>query len=148
MGAQDPFVEFEWLGQVFRTPTLDGAGRYAYFNSEFWLEDFLEERDAEIKFEAYDDDGMSCDFLCRTLPFTIRQILEEYKENNGEPLSKLLVFHDSEEQHEIGDLQIIFELQDSIGNLYKEVAPPPVIEKGKSQLNKESLDEDFEEENQ
>lgn len=103
MGAQDPFIQFEWLGQTFRTPTMEDGGKYAYFNSEFWLNNFLAAREGPIKFEAYDDDGLSVDFLSMTEPFVINQILNEIKENDCEPIKKILSLYDGKSL-ETGDV--------------------------------------------
>ena len=140
MGAQDPLIQFEWLGEIYRTPTLENAGKYGYFGAEFWLNDFLEAREETVKFEALDDDGLSAEMLGATEPFVINQILEGIKEIECEPLQKIVSLFDENGQ-ESGDIQVIFELYDSIGNRYKEEAPPEIeivqqfVEKDDSEAN-------------
>ena len=54
-GKQDPFLQFNYGGRIYKTKVHDNAGKHAIFNETIVLEDVLK-YPKDILIEAYDNE--------------------------------------------------------------------------------------------
>jgi hypothetical protein len=60
---QDPFLQFNYDGRLFKTEVHDDAGKHAIFNETMILEDVSLNLDEIFVIEAYDEDTVSNTFI-------------------------------------------------------------------------------------
>ena len=60
---QDPFLQFNYGGRVYKTQVHDDAGKHAIFNETFVLEDVSEYLKKNLVIEAYDEDTLTNKFI-------------------------------------------------------------------------------------
>ena len=55
-GKQDPFLQFNYGGRIYKTKVHDNAGKHAIFNETIVLEDVSKYLQKDLLIEAYDED--------------------------------------------------------------------------------------------
>jgi hypothetical protein len=62
-GKQDPYIEFNYKGEILRTETMEEGGKDPIFDKEYILEDIEDEWLKEMVFTAKDEDLVGFKFL-------------------------------------------------------------------------------------